>query len=171
MNFTLREATQADAILVADISQQTFRYTFKDSNTPEDMELFLTQQFTRGKLMLEVGRPELTFLLAYQGAEVAGYVKLREGAPPTGLAANNVLEIARLYAMPAFIGKGVGKLLMQASLTTAKDRRKEAVWLGVWEHNQRAIDFYHRWGFQQFGVTDFLLGTDCQHDWLMAKML
>ena len=160
-----------DAVLIANISQQTFYETFAADNTQEDMEMFLTQQFTKGKLMLEVGRPDLTFLLAYAGKEIAGYVKLREGAAPQGLSTTNVLEIARLYAMKGMIGKGVGKLLMQASLSLAQERKKEAVWLGVWEKNQRAIDFYHRWGFQKFGETDFLLGTDLQRDWLMEKRL
>lgn len=171
MNLTIREATTADALLIADISQTTFYETFAKDNTEEDMHLFLTQQFTKGKLMLEVGRPNLRFLLAYSGKEVAGYVKLKEGPGPKGLAVQNALEIARLYAMPQMIGKGVGKLLMQASLTAAKDSKKEGVWLGVWEKNQRAIDFYHRWGFEKFGEVDFLLGTDLQRDWLMGKRL
>ena len=171
MNLTIREATIDDAILIADISQLTFRHTFSADNTPEDMDMFLSQQFTKGKLMLEVGRPELQFLLAYAGNEIAGYVKLREAKAPEGLGVTNALEIARLYAMPAMIGKGVGKLLMQASITAAKDAGKEAVWLGVWEKNRRAIDFYQRWGFEKFGEVDFLLGTDMQRDWLMKKKL
>jgi ribosomal protein S18 acetylase RimI-like enzyme len=171
MNLTLREATPDDAALIANISQLTFQHTFAAANTPEDMHFFLTQQFTRGKLMLEVGKPDLCFLLAYAGDEVAGYVKLRNAPPPpeSGLASG--LEIARLYAMPGMIGKGVGTLLMQAAITAARDAGKDGVWLGVWESNQRAIAFYHRWGFQKFGEVDFLLGTDLQRDWVMGKKL
>jgi ribosomal protein S18 acetylase RimI-like enzyme len=171
MNFTIREGTTADALLLADISRQTFYDTFAPDNKPEDIALFLDQQFTRGRLMLEPGRPELTFLLAYDGPAVAGYVKLREGPAPSVLAGRNTLEIARLYAVTEYIGKGVGKLLMQASLTLAKDRKKEAIWLGVWERNQRAIEFYERWGFVKFDEMDFLLGTDLQRDWAMKKEL
>ncbi|MDB5251090.1 MAG: family N-acetyltransferase [Flaviaesturariibacter sp.] len=169
MNLTIREGTVADALLLADISRQTFYDTFAADNTPEDMDLFLNEQFTRGRLMLEPGRPELTFLIACDRKKTAGYVKLREGPAPSVLAGRNTLEIARLYAVKEYIGSGVGKLLMQASLTLAKDRKKEAVWLGVWERNQRAIDFYHRWGFEKFDEQDFLLGTDLQRDWLMKK--
>lgn len=171
MQLTIREATLADAPLIADISQQTFYETFAGDNTPEDMELFLTQQFTKGKLMLEVGQPGLTFLLAYADGEVAGYVKLRDGAAPPSLGTKNALEIARLYAMTSMIGKGVGDLLMKKSIALAGERGKEAVWLGVWERNFRAIRFYERWGFQKFDETVFLLGTDLQRDWLMKKAL
>jgi ribosomal protein S18 acetylase RimI-like enzyme len=41
----------------------------------------------------------------------------------------------------------------------------------VWEHNQRAIDFYTRWGFEKFGDIDFLLGNDLQNDWMMQRPL
>ncbi|GAA4344841.1 GNAT family N-acetyltransferase [Flaviaesturariibacter amylovorans] len=169
MTYTLRTATAADAALVADISRQTFYDTFANDNKPEDMALFLDEQFTKGRLMLEVGRPEHHFVLAYDGPEVAGYVKLREGRTPATLGSTSALEIARLYACASYIGKGAGKVLMAESLRVAAERGKEWVWLGVWAQNQRAIDFYTAWGFEKFDECDFLLGTDVQRDWLMRR--
>ena len=169
MNLTIREATKDDAILIADLSQQTFYETFAADNTKEDMELFLTKQFTKGKLILEVGASENTFLLAYYNDEVAGYVKLRESRPPKSLGNESALEIARIYSMKHLIGKGVGKTLMQASIETARQKGKALVWLGVWEKNKRAINFYTQWGFEKFDETFFLLGDDMQKDWLMKK--
>jgi ribosomal protein S18 acetylase RimI-like enzyme len=171
MNFTLRHATKDDAVLIADISRQTFYDTFAEHNTEADMTKFMDEQFTKGRLMLEVGALGNTFLLAYDGTEVAGYLKLREGRKPAGLNGAPALEIARLYVTKPYIGKGAGRLLMQAALDTAKEMGKEVVWLGVWEHNQRAIDFYSAWGFEKFGECDFLLGDDLQHDWLMRKKM
>jgi ribosomal protein S18 acetylase RimI-like enzyme len=169
MNFSIREATVQDAALVADLSRQTFYDTFAEHNTAADMQLFLDQQFTRGRLMLEVGRKGNTFLLAYQGAKVAGYAKLRETHTPAALAGIPSLEIARLYATQEFIGKGVGNLLMQASIDLGRQSGKKVVWLCVWEKNERAIRFYQRWGFAKFGDIDFVLGQDVQNDWMMKR--
>lgn len=171
MNFSIREATKEDGVLIADISRQTFYATFAADNTKEDMEKFMQEQFTRGKLIIEVGSPNNYFFIASLNNEVAGYVKLREGKDPSTLNKRPSLEIARLYAMPNMIGKGVGKLLMQKSIDVAKEKSKELVWLGVWEKNQRAIEFYHKWGFEKFDEQDFLLGNDVQKDWLMKKEL
>jgi len=44
------------------------------------------------------------------------------------------------------------------------------VWLGVWEENQRAINFYKRNGFKEFGKHSFIVGDDEQTD-LMMKLL
>jgi ribosomal protein S18 acetylase RimI-like enzyme len=170
MTCTLRTATAADALLIADISRQTFSETFAADNDPADMQLFFEQQFTRGRLMLEVGRPELHFVLAYVGEEVAGYVKLREGKKQEGIPGNS-LEIARLYALKKYIGAGVGAKLMAESLRLAQEQGKEWVWLGVWERNARAIAFYERWGFEKFSECDFLLGRDVQRDWLMKRRI
>ena len=171
MNFTLRYATKDDAVMIADISRQTFYDTFAADNTEEDMTKFLSEQFTKGRLMLEVGSPENIFLLAESEGAVAGYVKIREGKKQPEFDNASAIEIARIYVVKEFLGKGVGKLLMQASLDIAKQKEKEIIWLGVWEKNQRAIDFYTSWGFQKFGECDFLLGNDLQHDWLMKKEL
>jgi len=171
MELTIRLATKKDAALIADLSRQTFYETFAATNTPQDMQKFLNLQFTKGRLMLEVGVLENIFLLAYHQNKVAGYVKLRDGRTPKQLQHIPALEIARLYAVTDMIGKGVGRLLMQTSIDIAKEKGKQVVWLGVWEKNQRAIDFYHKWGFEKFGEQDFWLGDDLQCDWIMKKQL
>ena len=169
MTLIIREATTKDARLIADISHQTFFETFAAYNRKEDMDKFLKQQFTKGKLIMEVGARENTFLLAYNGNDIAGYVKIRDERVPLSMGKVNALEVARLYAMSNQIGKGVGSRLMQACIDIAKQRKKEWLWLGVWEKNQRAINFYTKWGFEKFDETDFLLGDDMQRDWLMKK--
>jgi ribosomal protein S18 acetylase RimI-like enzyme len=169
MTLVIREATIADARLIADISHQTFYDTFAAHNSKENMDKFLYQQFTKGKLILEVGARGNIFLLAYDDDNVAGYVKLRDERVPASMGNVNALEVARLYAMPKQIGKGVGSLLMQSGIDIARQLNKEWLWLGVWEKNQRAIDFYTKWGFEKFDETDFLLGDDLQRDWLMKR--
>ena len=171
MNLTIRYATEDDAALIADISRQTFYETFASSNSKVNMDIFMNIQFTKGRLMLEVGMPENFFLLAYTGEEVAGYAKLRDTRHPKTLGSSNAIEIARLYAMPHQIGKGVGKLLMGKSLEIAKEKNKDTIWLGVWKENKKAIDFYTHWGFIIFDECDFILGNELQKDWLMKKRL
>jgi ribosomal protein S18 acetylase RimI-like enzyme len=171
MNLRFRSATRNDAELIADISQQTFYDTFAADNSEEDMDKFLKEQFTKGRLMLEVGAPENDFILAYADEEMAGYAKLRDGKVPVELRNTPSLEIARLYVLNDFLGKGIGAALMKICIEAARAKQKKVIWLGVWEKNKRAIDFYTRWGFEKFGEWDFLLGNDLQRDWLMKKEL
>ena len=168
---TIRAATKEDAETIADLSRTTFYETFAPFNKPEDMAMFLNEQFTRASLIEEVKVPSNIFFLAYAGKELAGYVKLRERNHPKELKGLTSLEIARIYASANMIGKGVGKKLMELSIEIARQKKKQAVWLAVWEKNQRAIDFYTKWGFEVFSKQIFVLGSDLQKDWMMKKML
>jgi ribosomal protein S18 acetylase RimI-like enzyme len=96
---------------------------------------------------------------------------LRERAAPSVVGMEDALEIARLYARKRALGSGVGAALMQRALAEAAGRGKDAVWLGVWEHNLRAIGFYEAWGFHRCGTQPFVLGSDVQTDFIMVRRI
>lgn len=167
----VRFCTEADASVIADLSRQTFYETFASENTAADMEKFMAEQFSRESLMKEVGAEGNIFFLAYDNETPVGYARMRESSSPAGLGEEKSIEIARIYAAAASVGKGIGKALMQKCIDMATEMNKEVLWLGVWEKNQRAIDFYSKWGFEKFGTHLFILGNDPQTDWLMKKEL
>jgi len=167
----IRLAGVADAATIADMSRRTFYDSFGAQNTPEDIALYMDTQFTREQLMAEVGQPGNIFLLAYMDDQPMGYARLMEHAPPPELGEGAALEVVRIYAEKAAIGKGVGRALMQYALDLAREKDKKWVWLGVWEHNHRAIAFYTKWGFEKFGDHPFVVGSDIQTDWWMRRRL
>lgn len=167
----IRNATKDDAPLIAAISRKTFYDTFADQNSPEDIEKFMSEQFSTDRLIAQVGATGNIFLLAYVDDQLAGYVRMLDGFNPPELKELPAIEIARIYAVQDVIGKGVGKALMQRCIEIATDLKKRSIWLGVWEKNERAIAFYQKWGFEKFGTHDFVLGNDVQTDWMMRKLL
>jgi diamine N-acetyltransferase len=168
---TVRIANTTDAALIAEMSRQTFYDTFAAANTKEDMDIFMNEQFTTEKLVAEVSVAGNIFLLAYDGDEAVGYVRMHEGEPYAVFNNQPAIEVVRIYATKAAIGKGVGKALMQTCIAIAREQHKKIIWLGVWEHNERAIEFYAKWGFEKFDTHDFVLGKDVQTDWLLMKTL
>ena len=151
------------------MSRITFYEAFSKDNTKEDMDFFLNEQFTTAALKKEVEEGDGIFMLAYVNNESAGYARMRHKNNENILAEENAIEIARIYALSSAIGKGVGSALMQKCIDVAADQNKEVIWLGVWEKNERAIDFYTRWGFEKFSEHSFLLCSDLQTDWLMKR--
>ena len=170
-NIITRTATEAEAGLIAEMSRETFYETFSPHNSKANMEKFMKEQFTREALIGEVLDKSNIFFLAFSGNDPVGYAKMRKGEKPPAYERHSCIEIARIYAMRSFIGKGVGNALMEKCIQTAVERKNEILWLGVWEKNQGAIDFYLRWGFKKFGTQVFLLGDDLQTDWLMSILL
>jgi diamine N-acetyltransferase len=164
----IREAGVSDAALIADLSRKTFFETFASQNTKADMDLFLNEQFSKEMLMAQVGKKDHHFFLAYHQEAVAGYVFLKMDVPENS-EQERTLEIARIYVSDSFIGKGIGKALMQTAFQFARTQKAEQVKLAVWEHNLRAIRFYESFGFIRSGIQVFLLGTDVQHDFVMHR--
>ncbi len=58
---------------------------------------------------------------------------------------------------------------MTYALQFASQKKYEVLWLGVWEHNEKAKSFYKKWGFADTGDThDFPIGNTPQKDnWLI----
>jgi ribosomal protein S18 acetylase RimI-like enzyme len=93
------------------------------------------------------------------------------GTTPKELKGARAIEIHRIYVLQEMIGQGIGKALMERSLALAQLNNYEVIWLGVWEKNTRAIQFYKKWGFKKFSSYIFRLGTEDQTDYLMKKDL
>jgi ribosomal protein S18 acetylase RimI-like enzyme len=167
----IRRAKAEDAVLIADLSRETFYESFQAFNTPGNMEKFMNEQFSREKLIGEFYDPKNTFLLACQEERVLGYTKLRVSDEESDRPSPDSLEIVRIYAVSDSIGKGIGSLLIKEAIEFAKMKKFSTIWLGVWEHNARAIAFYERWGFRRFGEHVFMLGDDPQTDFLLSMNL
>lgn len=165
----IRTANKNDVALIAFLSRKTFFDTYHQHNTAENMGMFLKTNFADAAIELEVNDPKNIFLIAEQEGEAAGYARLSERENPFEAENLKAIEVCRIYALNDKIGIGIGKALIRHSVELARKRNYDMIWLGVWEQNERAINFYTRQGFQKFGEHKFMLGNDVQNDLLMKK--
>ena len=166
-----RVARPDDAALLTELGASTFAETFEAANTPEDFTAYMAGAFGEDIQRAELEDPDTIVFLAERDGEAVGYVMLREGRAPSFVAADDALQIVRLYARQRVLGRGIGAALMQRALAEAAGRGKDAVWLGVWDRNERAIRFYESWGFHRIGSQPFLLGSDLQNDLVMVRRI
>jgi diamine N-acetyltransferase len=167
----IKQATLADANLLLDLSTHTFYQAFAPQNSSANMAAYMTSAFTKEQLVKELREVNSLFFLAFFQGEAVGYAKLRKHATHPQLQKARAIEIHRLYVLKSMIGKKIGKALMEMCLQSAVQHGFEVVWLGVWEHNTHAIEFYKKWGFEVFDSYLFKLGSDDQTDLLMKKTL
>ena len=168
---TIRRAELRDAERLASFGAAAFEDTFAADNTPEDMAAYLSEAFGPEVQRAELADDACTVWLAEHDGALAGYAMLREGSAPRAVDSENAIEIARLYAGREWIGMGVGSRLMQRCLDDAAARGRSMIWLGVFEKNTRAIEFYRRWEFVDVGGQTFTVGSDIQDDRIMARRL
>lgn len=166
---SIRRATEDDATLIANLSARTFRDSFGFYNDPEDMQRYITLNFSLDKIETELGDPTSTFLLAHKDGEPIGYAMLRDSKKPDYVKGTKPIELVRIYVTQNHIGKGYGSALMKSCIEEAKLAGYKTIWLGVWEENHRATRFYKKWDFIKVGFHDFILGSNVQNDLILER--
>ncbi|GAA4377405.1 GNAT family N-acetyltransferase [Hymenobacter koreensis] len=167
-----RNATMAAQL--AELGQQTFHDTYAAQNTPEDMALYLAENFGPEQQLAELQDPDTYFLLAYMQQEIVGYAKLHVGSELGAKPNEDVrtrAELQRLYVKTDWIGTGLGAALLRRCFDEVRSHGCRSLVLTVWEKNARAQEFYQRKGFKQIGETTFRVGNDMQNDFILRKGL
>ena len=160
-----------DVSQLQDISRQTFSETFSSSNTKENMDKYLEEGFSLTKLAEELADSNAEFYFSLYNNIIIGYLKLNFGNAQTELMDGKAMEIERIYVLKEYHGKNVGQILFGKAIAIASLHQCEYVWLGVWEENPRAINFYQKNGFVEFDKHIFKLGDDEQTDIMMKLQL
>lgn len=171
MALTIKKISLKNIVELQKIGKQTFFETFVDTNSEKDMQKYLEESFALEKLENELKNPNSEFYFAKDNGNVIGYLKVNFGDAQTELKDNSALEIERIYVLKDYHGKKVGQKLYEKAIEIAKERAMEYVWLGVWEENHRAINFYQKNGFEAFDKHIFVLGNDKQTDIMMKLKL
>lgn len=160
-----------DLETLRNLSIQTFKETFEEVNTEEDMQKYLDENLSIEKLKTELENVNSEFYFAENNGEILGYLKLNFKDAQTEKLEENHFEIERIYVLKTFLGQKIGQILFDKAIEIGREKNLEYVWLGVWEENKRAIRFYEKNGFEIFGKHDFVLGEDVQTDLLMKLNL
>lgn len=167
----IRRAIAADAAMLAALAERTFRDTFASANTAENMAAHATASYSAAKQLAEIQSARIRTLLIETEGAAAGYAQLRTGHTPDCVNADGAVEIWRFYIDRPGIGRGLAQRLMDAAFAEALELGGRVLWLGVWEHNSRAIAFYRKCGFREVGAHVFQLGDDAQTDLIMQREL
>ncbi|MCI3028235.1 GNAT family N-acetyltransferase [Desemzia sp. C1] len=163
--------TVEDLQILQKVSVETFRDTFQDQNTEEDLYNYLEKAYNTEQLTSELLNQQSEFYFVFNGNDLAGYLKININEAQSETNGEEALEIERIYVLPEFKGKGLGKILIQQAVERAQFHQKTNIWLGVWEHNQAALAFYKKLGFVQTGAHSFFMGEDEQTDLILTKKL
>ena len=167
LNIKIQQINNSHIAALQQIGRQTFSETFAESNSAENIAKYIEEAYSYEKLSAELNNPNSFFYFAMLDEKVIGYLKINMGGSQTELKDNDAFEIERIYVLKDFHGKKVGQLLFDKAIAIAKAQQVAYVWLGVWEENKRAIEFYSKNGFIKFDQHIFVLGDEAQTDIMM----
>lgn len=149
--------TEVEALRV--LGESTFRETFEAQNSKESLDVYLAKSFSLENVQAQLESPASEFYFAIVNGVILGYLKINTS--------NKGLEIERIYVLASAQGQRIGKALYEFTLELAKTRKATWLWLGVWQANAKAIEFYKRQGMEIFDTRQFQLGDELKDDFLM----
>ncbi|WP_445442714.1 GNAT family N-acetyltransferase [Clavibacter sp. km1a] len=178
-----RVATPADADEVASLAARTFALACPPSTTAEAIAEHVRTVLSPARFAAHLADPARRVVLAEVDGRAVGYT-MTVAAPPAdpdvagALRLRPEIELSKVYVEAGQHGVGVARPLMAETLRIARDlagasgRDAEAgIWLGVNEHNARAIRFYERSGFRIVGTRSFRLADSVETDHVMERPL
>ena len=167
----IRKCTTQDLDILIKIGIETYYDTFHEDNSEQLMSDYLEEAFQPSKILNEINTLDSHFFMVEIDERPAAYLKVNLKDAQTDLDDSTALEIERIYVLEVFKGMGIGKYLMNYAFKMANNNVCPYVWLGVWEHNDKARRFYDALGFYKIGSHLFMMGDDPQKDDILRKDL
>lgn len=158
MPITIRPATPQDAALLAAFAAQAFADTYRGLSDAQEIADYVAEHFQPQTMAGVIADAACTTLLAWVGRQLAGYAIVAAAPAPDCVTGPAPLKLWRIYLGEGFIGQGLGARLMDAVHSEARRRGARTLWLGVYDRNVRAVQFYERAGFAKVGGQEFLFG-------------
>ena len=160
--FEIKKATLEDIPLIHELAWIVFPHTYKELLTPGQIEFMMEWMYSPVNLRKQMTEDTHTYFIAYQGDEPAGYLSIQ----PEG---EHTYHLQKIYVLPSFQGKKLGKQLFHQAIQAIKELHPEPcqMRLNVQRYNTKAGDFYIRMGMKKVFEGDFDIG----HGYLMTDYI
>ncbi len=149
-DISFRVAAARDIPVIQDLSSLIWREYYPGIITREQIDYMLAKMYSSDVIGEEIGRQGYRYVIVSHGTSPIGYIAyhFEEGT--------RRLLLSKLYLLPSYHGKGVGRQMLAYVKEDAVRTGAEGVYLFVNKHNVKAIQAYERFGFvkAQALVTD-----------------
>ena len=167
----IRPANKNDANILAELGAKTFYETFRPFHSEEDLQQYIKKAYSVELITENLFKENIQYFIAFDEEKPIGYLKLIKNATHEKLPTQKTIELEKIYVLKEYLDKKVGKELMLQAINFSKQNNFETLFLGVWQENHRAVNFYKKFGFETFTIRTFQLGETLCDDFLMKLNL
>ncbi|WP_241523096.1 GNAT family N-acetyltransferase [Staphylococcus intermedius] len=143
MGYQLRRVTVTEVETLQKVSIDTFLAAYQHDYDQVLFERYFAEEMSIKKLTAELEHPNMYFFFLHNEVEILGYVKVNVEAAQTVEKGIEYAELQRIYLYPDYQRQGLGQWLFDQVCDFVKNELgKSKLWLGVWEENTPALNFY-----------------------------
>lgn len=161
---TIRIATTKDIPLIRQLAEQVFPETYKNIITPEQCRYMMDMMYSEESLRRQMTKEGHVYQLLSVDGEAAGYVSVQP-------IESDLYELQKIYVLPRFQGRHLGRTLFDAAVALVKKLHPEPcrIFLHVNRYN-KAKTFYEHLGLEVTKQGDYDIGHGFfMNDYIMEK--
>ena len=161
--FTTKQATTVDIQLIHDMAQVVFRNTYRDILSPEQMEYMMEWMYSIDSLHKQIEHDGQVYFIGYYDEKPCGYLSVEQQEA-------DVFHLQKIYVMPDFQGKGIGKKLFQKAIDYIKSIHPAPCMMELnVNRDNKALLFYEHLGMKHMSQGDFDIGNGFyMNDYIMG---
>ncbi len=166
----IRRAVPADAEALQALGIASFVAAFEDLYSPEDLNAFLTENYSLDTWQRQASQPDRPIWVATTSdGNLVGYAQASSCDLPIEPMPDGALQLRRLYVRPDILSAGIGAALMLRVFEWVEAAGRPPLFLGVWSGNDRAQKFYARYRFSKVGEYDFPVGAQVDREFIFRR--
>ena len=161
--FEIRKAFVEDISVIRLLASVVFLDTYKEILSTEQLEYMMDWMYSTESLNRQMTEDGHIYYLAYQADEPVGYLSIQ----PEG---EHIFHLQKIYVLPAFQGKGLGKLLFEQAIRAIKELHPFPCQMRLNVNRQnKALTFYLKMGMKKVDEGDFPIGNGYyMNDYIMG---
>lgn len=165
----IRGARPNDALCLSLLAMQVFLDTYATDGIRPALAREVLTTYSEARFADALGDAGTLIVVAELNKHLIGFAQVSFGAEHSLAPGRPQSELLRLYVQEPFTSQGVGTRLLAAAEKAAAGQGSAVLWLTPWVHNERAIAFYSRQGYVDYGLTYFRFEGECHENRLFAK--
>ncbi len=167
----IRDARSSDDLTLSVLAMQVFLDTYATDGIRPVLAREVTSTYSQAQFTTALSDPAVRILVAAHDDHLIGFAQLTLGAMHELAPGGPQTELLRLYVQEPYTARGVGTRLLAAAEASALTHGSTVLWLTPWVHNHRAIAFYVRRKYEDYGLTYFRMEGEEHENRLLAKTL
>ncbi len=148
----IHKAEISDIIRIRDIAYKTWPHTFGAILSEEQINYMLSMMYSVEALSDQINKGHQFFIAGNEKLDLA-FIGIESGHPR-----KDCCKIHKLYVLPEFQGKGIGKLLISKAKEICLSEKLSCLNLNVNRFNP-AVEFYKTIGFEIILEEDIDIGN------------
>ena len=167
----LRPAVPEDALCLSALGMQVFLDTYATKGIRPALAREVLASYSQSRFGEAIVQHGNRLVIAEHEGHMVGFAQVTLGASHELAPAGTQAELLRLYVQEPFTGAKVGTRLLAHAEHSAALAGATVLWLTPWIHNHRALAFYSRCGYQDFGLTYFTFEGESHENRVVAKSI